>query len=226
MTNIRNGIPLWWLAMAAALTPLITIHTTFAVSVMEGHVSWCIPYWDSCTSISRTGRYGTSYFIFKGTMLPAALLGILFWYLNGRWLHQLGATSRGRPWIPWLGFVACVSLAAYTLALGHAGDGFNLTRRIGVVLYFSLTYIAQLLISSALKGHPRWHQSGERLLWLCELALAVGILSVILTALVPEIYSQIDDAFEWVLAFLINLHAIWIAVLWKQSGFRARLWAE
>tara|TARA_R110002072_G_scaffold108092_5_gene234814 strand:+ start:1846 stop:2526 length:681 start_codon:yes stop_codon:yes gene_type:complete len=226
MTSVKNGIPLWWLAMAAVLTPLVTIHTTFAVSVLEGHISWCIPYWDSCTSISRTGRYGTSYFIFKGTMLPAAILGILFWILNGRWLLQLGATSRGRPWVPWLGFVGCTSLAAYTLALGHEGDGFNLIRRIGVVLYFSLTFIAQLLISSALKGHPRWHAQGRRLLRLCGLILAVGILSVILTAVVPEVYSQIDDAFEWGLAFLINLHAIWVAVLWKRSHFRARLWAE
>ena len=37
--------------------------------------------------------------------------------------------------------------------------------------------------------------------------------------------AGLDDAFEWILAFLINLHAIWVAVLWKQSHFRARLWA-
>lgn len=225
MSTAKTGIPLWWLAMAAALTPLITVHTTFMVSVLEGYVSWCIPYWDSCTSISRTGRNGTAYFIFKGAMLPAATLGILFWYLNSRWLYQLGSRSRGRHWIPWLGLIACASLAAYTMALGHEGDGFNLTRRIGVVLYFSFTFIAQLLISAALLRHPLWQRRGRRLLRLCELTLAVGILSVILTALVPEIYGQVNHSFEWVLALLINLHAIWVAVLWKQSQFRARLWA-
>ncbi len=226
MTIRSRSIPLWWLALATALIPLITIHATFAVAVFEGYISWCIPYWDSCTSISRTGRYGTAYFIFKGTMLPAALLGILFWWLNGRWLLQLGTPGRGQSWIPWLGLVACVALAAYTLALGHESEGFNLTRRIGVVLYFSLTYIAQLLISSALKDHPRWRESGKRLLWLSEVTLAVGFLSVILTAAVPDLYSQIDNAFEWVLALLINLHALWVALLWRQSSFRARLWAQ
>ncbi len=90
-------------------------------------------------------------------MSPAAVVGFLFWPRTGLWRPQVGAPGRGRPWVPWLGFVACTSLAAYTLALGHEGDGFNLIRRIGVVLYFSLTFIAQLLISSALKGHPRWH---------------------------------------------------------------------
>lgn len=226
MANGRQETSLWWLALAAGLIPLLTIHATFAISVMEGYVSWCIPYWDSCTSISRTGRYGTSYFIFKGTMLPAALLGMLFWWLNGQWLRQLGVDSRSVAWIPWLGLVACVALAAYTLALGHEGDRFNLVRRIGVVLYFSLTFIAELLISGALKSHPRWHSDGKNLLRLCELTLAVGILSVILTAVVPHIYSKIDDAFEWVLALLINLHALWLALLWRKSRFRARLWAH
>ena len=226
-TTIQSrSVPLWWLALAAALIPLLSIHTTFAVAVFEGYISWCIPYWDSCTSIRRTGRHGTAYFIFKGAMLPAALLGILFWWLNSLWLLQLGAPGRGQLWIPWLGLVACIALAAYTLALGHEGEGFNLIRRIGVVLYFSLTYIAQLLISSALKDHPRWHQSGKRLLWLSEVTLAVGFLSVILTAAAPDLYSQIDNAFEWILALLINLHALWVALLWRQSSFRAKLLAR
>lgn len=53
----RRIIPLWWLALAAALSPLLTIHDTFVIAAFEGYISWCIPYWDSCTSISRTGRY-------------------------------------------------------------------------------------------------------------------------------------------------------------------------
>lgn len=219
-------MPLWWLGLAAGLIPLLTIHTTFVVSVLEGYTSWCVPYWDSCTSISRTGRHGTAYFIFKGTMLPEALLGILFWWLNASWLRHLGAMGRGIDWIPWLGLIACISLAAYTLALGHTGEGFNLVRRIGVVLYLSLTYIAQLLLSAALRDHPTWALTGQRLLWLCELILAVGVLSVILDAVVPDIHEQLENAFEWVFALLLNIHALWVAFLWKQSRFRARLWVS
>ncbi len=221
----HRSFPLWWLALAAGLVPLLTIHVTFVVSVLEGYVELCIPYWDSCTSISRTGRHGTSYFIFKGTMLPAALLGILFWWLNGRWLRQLGIHSKGVAWIPWLGLVASLSLGAYTLTLGHAGDGFNLIRRIGVVLYFSLTFICELLVSAGLRSHPEWRQAGTRLTNLCLATLAVGILSVILNGVAPEFHSRKDDAFEWVLAGLINAHALWLALLWRKNRFRARLWA-
>lgn len=221
----HRSFPLWWLALAASLVPLLTIHITFTVSVLEGQIGFCNPYWDSCTSISRTGRYGTSYFIFKGTMLPAALLGILFWWLNSRWLRQLGIHTRGVAWIPWLGLVASISLGAYTLALGHEGDGFNMIRRTGVVLYFSLTFICELLVTAGLRGHPQWERTGSRLLNLCQLALGVGILSVILNGVAPEFYSQKDDAFEWILAVLINAHALWLALLWRRSRFRARLWA-
>lgn len=225
MAGKGSTVSLWWLALAAGLIPLLTIHTTFAVSVLEGYVSLCMPYWDSCTSISRTGRHGTSYFIFKGTMLPAAVLGVLFWWLNGRWLRQLGVHTRGVLWLPWLGLIACLALGVYTLALGHAGDGFHLMRRIGVVLYFSLTFICQLLISAGLRSHPLWRHTGSRLLNLCQLTLAVGILSVILNGVVPDFYSRKDDAFEWILALLINLHALWLAWLWRKSRFRVRLWA-
>lgn len=216
-------VSLWWLALATALLPLVAIHTTFAVSALEGHIDWCVPYWDSCTSISRTGRYGTAYFIFKGTMLPAALLGLLFWWLNARWLSQLHA--RKCAWLPWLGLIASLALTAYTLALGHAGEGFGLARRTGVVLYFSLTFIAQLLLSARLLTVPQWARHGRRLLRLCQLTLAVGLVSVILTAVVPDVYSRMDDAFEWVLALLINAHALGVAWLWRRTGFRARLWA-
>lgn len=225
MTDHRS-FQLWWLAFAAALVPLLTIHVTFAVSVIEGHVEFCIPYWDSCTSISRTGRHGTSYFIFKGTMLPAALLGIMFWWLNDRWLRQLGVHSKGAAWIPWLGLVASVALAAYTLALGHSGEGFNLVRRTGVVLYFSLTFICELLVSVGLQHHPQWKQTGTRLIHLCQLTLGIGILSVILDAVAPEFYSRNDDAFEWILAALINAHALWLALLWRRNRFRVRLWTD
>jgi hypothetical protein len=60
---------------------------------------------------------------------------------------------------------------------------------------------------------------------LCQFTLAVGILSVMLNGVMPDFYSRKDDAFEWILALLINLHALWLAWLWRKSRFRVRLWA-
>ncbi|WP_166267635.1 hypothetical protein [Marinobacter caseinilyticus] len=219
-----GGVQLWWLALITAVIPLLTIHLTFLVSILEGHVAACIPYWESCTSISRTGRHGTAYFIFKGAMLPEALLGVMFWCLNARWLEQLGCRNRGIPWVPWLGLVTGLALAAYVLTLGHGGEGFAQVRRTGVTMYFSLTFINQLLLTGALLNHQVWGRAGRRLLGLCLVTLTVGLLSVLVSVIAPGHYQRMDDGFEWVLAVLVNAHALWVALLWKQSRFQARLW--
>lgn len=215
--------PLWWLALAAGLLPLIAIHLSYLVAALEGFVDWCLPYLQSCTSISRTGRHGTAYFIFKGVMLPAAVAGLLFWWLNPRWLRQLGARTERLGWLPLLGLVACLALVLYTLALGHAGDGFRLLRRTGVVLYFSLTYLAQVLLSDALCRVPEWQAQGRRLRTLCLLTLTVAMLTVVLQAVAYDFYQGIEDGFEWSLALLLNVHALWVALLWRRSHFRAVL---
>jgi len=63
------------------LVPIVAIHSTYLVSALQGHVPWCFPYFESCTSISATGRHGAAYFLFKGTMIPAAMLLMAFWFL-------------------------------------------------------------------------------------------------------------------------------------------------
>ena len=44
------------LALITGLLPLVCVHTTYLIAASHGHVPWCVPYWDSCTSISATGR--------------------------------------------------------------------------------------------------------------------------------------------------------------------------
>jgi hypothetical protein len=218
----RTDIPLWPLAMAGALLPLATIHVTYLIAAAEGYVEWCIPHWDNCTSISRTGRQGTAYFVFKGAMLPTALLWVTMWWLARDWLAGLGAAMRHARALPWVGLIAGLALAGYTLALGHEGEGFRLMRRTGVVFAFGLGYLAQFLISAALLHSPlaAW---GRRLLALCALILAAGLLTVFLDLLFPTYWKTVDDAFEWSLAVLVMSHAAIVAWLWRQSGFGARL---
>src|SRR5680860_469154 len=84
------------LGLVFALWPILIVHAVYAISVIEGHVLLCNPYWDGCTSISRAGRYGWANHLFQGALLPyTALLG-LYWWLNQRWLLALGDRgSRG-----------------------------------------------------------------------------------------------------------------------------------
>ena len=217
VTSSPSSRSLWPLALAAALLPVVTTHLCFLVSAWQGHIDWCLPYWEGCSSISRAGRHGLAYFLFKGGMIPACVLLAAFWWLNRHWLVALGA-QRGRA-IGWLGLVASLSLLAYTLALGHRGDEFHLVRRIGVMGYFGLTFIAQVQLGAALRGLNGWQSAGGGLLRLSLVILLIGLLSVVLGALYPSRYDDMEDGFEWVLALLMDGHALWVALLWRRAGF-------
>lgn len=85
--------PLLNLAAAAVLLfilPTLAININYLIAAFEGHVPWCNPYWDSCTSISATGRQGTAFLFFKGTMLPLAFLYWYYWYQCSLRLRRYG----------------------------------------------------------------------------------------------------------------------------------------
>ena len=42
--------------VVVALLPLAAIHLCYLLAAYLGHVPWCLPYVDSCTSISAAGR--------------------------------------------------------------------------------------------------------------------------------------------------------------------------
>jgi hypothetical protein len=210
------------LAWVTGLAPLLTVHTTWLVSSLQGHVRWCFPYWVDCVSISSTGRDGASYFIFKGGMTTAAITLALFWWLSVRWLGSLGVRpGRSERMVPWLGLIGAMSLMLYTLTLGHHGDTFHLLRRIGVVCYFAFTYINLLLVSARLAQSDRFATIGRRLQHWGVVTLAVAIYSLILDAWLGSGYDRWEDTFEWLLAMMINAHALVLAWCWQRSGFRA-----
>lgn len=221
----HSGYPLWPLALATALLPLLTIHSTYLISAFEGHIPWCLPHWDSCTSISSTGRHGTAYFIFKGSMIPVSVLMMFWWWLSREWLKGMGLDTRSMKALPWTGLVAALSMLLYTLALGHSGDGFHLMRRIGVVFAFALTYLGQLLISANLLK-TQWHSWGKYLLMLSAFTLGIGIFTIILDLVLTDFWDSVEDAFEWNIALLVNGHALILALLWQRSGFRFSLHQE
>lgn len=215
MTTSPTAVRLAPLAWATALLPLVTMHVCYLLSASEQLVPWCLPWFEGCTSISRASRSGIAYFVFKAGMLPACVCMMLFWWCNRYWLRQLGVEPRG--WW-WLGMLAALPLALYTVVLGHAGDTPYLLRRIGVVGFFGLTYLAQLGLSASLRNSAL-SSAGQRLFRLCGVTLLVGIASLILGVIWPEHYDTMDDGFEWTLAVLINLHTLWVAWLWHRSRF-------
>ena len=117
----------------AAALPLVTIHLCYLISLMQGHIPYCIPYWLDCVSVSSTGRNGVAYFVFKGGMIPTSVMLFLTWQITRYWLAEMGQKkSQSLLYLP---AIASIALLIYSLALGHSGGEFYLMRRFGVVLF-------------------------------------------------------------------------------------------
>jgi hypothetical protein len=195
------------LALWAGLVPFIAIHASYLIAATQTHVPWCVPYWDSCTSISATGRHGIAYGWFKLTMIPAALILFMFWRALFSWQVSLEANQQRALMV--IGCIGAICLAVYTVALGEAGDLFRRQRQIGATIYFTFTYLAQLLLVAWLFRHAP--TSGQRNTWLytmfatCAACLIIGIISLLIDAY-THWHDDVEDAIEWILALLIDLN--------------------
>lgn len=207
-------------ALFTGLLPLLCVHLTYLLAASQGHVEWCVPYWDSCTSISATGRELPEKLVFKLLMLPAGVCALLFWWLAGRWLHLTLAT-RSLAMLA-TGMVAALFLMLYVVALGE-GNEFRWARQTGIILFFSLTYVAQLcFLVRVARSRDRSAATTRVYLWQRNAALvllAIGVASVLLDALWPN-YDSVEDAFEWVMMLFIVLQFCSHYPLWKTSDLR------
>lgn len=219
-----GGFP-FVVAAACALLPFLAVHGAYLLAADAGQVAWCIPYLDSCTSISATGRRAPASFVFKGVMLPAAMLIAVFWWIQARWLRASGDSSARVTWMQYLGWIASLGLVLYVIVLGEVGDWWRTQRRIGTILFFSFTYLAQLLFADALRRQAGGTDSAagrtaRRILGVCGLMLAIGIGSVVSEASNEAFHDRIEDAIEWVLALLLEVNFLLCALLWRNLPWR------
>lgn len=198
-------------AILLFVLPTLAININYGIAVSEGYVELCNPYWDGCTSISATGRNGTAFLFFKATMLPIALLYFYYWSLCSRLLNRMGYEKQT---IRNLGFFAVFALILYTISLGALGDNFRLLRRIGIIFYFTLTYLCQLLIVYRLGvlGRQDFSQTLQKLM--CLFILSIGVLTLFLDVLLPN-YDDYEDAFEWSIALLLHINFLLAAWDWR-----------
>ena len=191
------------LAFVAGALPFVAIHASYLIAATEGYVDWCVPYWDSCTSISKTGREGIAYVWFKVTMIPAAVVIFLFWRQLYKW-QSLSVFPANKA-LMIVGCIGAVCLAIYTFALGEAGDLFRRQRQVGATVYFTFTYLAQLMLVAWLLRHGVKSFWRNYMLASCVACLVIGIISLVIEANTYW-HDDVEDAIEWILAFIIDVN--------------------
>ena len=210
------------LALIISVLPFLASHAVYLLSAYQGFIPWCLPYIDGCTTISQAARSGNSIFIYRATMMVYGVLLIWFWIYAQHWLNLLyGNSTKIARIILWLGIVGAIFLIIYIDFLGTTGEVNRFMRRYGIMVFFTFTPLAQLLL---LKQHfnilpslpegtlnPRVLQYQ---LIVLLLMLLIGIISTILDATQSKTYES-ENIVEWNFSLLLNMYFIGMIFIWK-----------
>ena len=148
-------------------------------------------------------------------------------------VHHAKAKDKLRPpegtfffWMP-IGMTAALGLFVYSSLLGEVGDLYRQQRRIGMILFYFFTYLAQLLmtfqISSVMRtqGVPISMSTYWSLVAICSAVAILGAISLFSWGFYDD-YRRYEDAFEWGLTLLLLGHTFITHFAWRESGFQAR----
>ena len=147
----------------------------------------------------------------------------IYWKLTVDWLRAMGDKREVvHNTIMILGMLAALGLIYYNIVLGHIGEHYRLQRRIGITLYFSFGYLAQLILTSRLyylrDEIPKWIFYAK--LAICALILVWGLLNSALSIFFSH-FEEFEDIFEWNIAILNNAYYFLSYFLWRATHFRA-----
>jgi len=218
-----------WLPLAVSLLPVLTGASCYWLSSSASLIPACNPLLEGCTTISSAGRYGSAYVVFKVGMIPAAIMLGFFWPLCRRWFLSLGgADSVGLRAMAQLGAISAVFLILYSVFLGSHGDFYSLMRRFGVTIYFSFSYLAQVLLLNRL-----WDERGSGSLdvpnyistcmfVITVVMLAMGLYSIPLGQVIPDPGDRVINIIEWNFALLLSGWYLLPWLAWRRSRFGRR----
>ena len=214
------------LALIITVLPFLASHAVYLLSAYQGFIPWCLPYIDGCTTISQAARSGNSIFIYRATMMVYGVLLIWFWIYAQHWLNLLyGNITKIARIILWLGIVGAIFLIIYIDFLGTTGEVNRFMRRYGIMVFFTCTPLAQLLL---LKQHfnilpslpegtlkPRVLQYQ---LVVLLLMLLIGIISTSLDATQSKTYES-ENIVEWTFSLLLTMYFIGMIFIWKDYRY-------
>lgn len=221
---------LWPLPLLAGLLPLLATVIAYRLSIGTGLAPECNPFVDGCVSISRAARHGLPNILFRGLLLPAAVLQVLCWLLCPGWLRSLGvAPDRWQAALPVLGLLAGTFLILYGTFLGTEGDGYRWMRRYGVALYFGLTCIGMLIVSGQIQRRLRGGRLETRiataLVALCALLPVLALVHLLLPLAWPEPMAKnaVQNITEWWAGAIFTAFFGVLAWAWRRTGFGLQL---
>jgi len=199
--------------LVAAVLPLLTFAVSYLLSAAGGHVDWCNPYIDGCTTITATGIYYPGAYVLRGGIVSSAVVFVLWWYCTHIWLKDVKDPDPG--WgiklLIWVASLASLTLVASMVILGEnmvpSSDHRGLWNfhSITAVVFFVFTSVCQIIMTLYMWRHRDvLSTTGFRISTKMLLAVIQAlILAVLIVALI------LGKETDW----LINTSEWWIATL-------------
>jgi len=190
------------------------VNAAYLLNIHQGGLDACFPYVEGCLSVSRGLRSGPGLLLFRAMAVPTALC------MAGTWAG-LPPGLRGRA-VPWIGMVGVAFFLLYAFTLGSDGELYRWMRRYGVVFYFGLTGLAQLLVAAQLWARGQCgsvRATGARTFTTMIVATwAIGVLSAFKRQLIddPEVVDRFQNALEWDFALALSLTFMAMALLMRR----------
>ena len=173
--------------------PVLTVIISYLISSFGGFVDWCMPLIDGCTSISKVGRYGISFYLYKIFIIPSVILMIIFWYQIHKYFHKSNL-------LLFLSVTSCIFLIIYLFALGFEGKFYRFMREIGIFVFFILSPVSQTLLVFSISNNKIKSKFSLKTLLSLYFLFVAGYLLIL-----PLDNSNYENMIEWNFALLIFL---------------------
>ena len=152
-----------------------------------------MPLLDGCTSISKVGRYGISFYLYKLFIIPSVILLIIFWYQINIYIHKSNFLFS-------LATVSSVFLIVYLIALGFDGNIYRFMREIGIFVFFILTPVCQVWLTISISSEKI---KAKNILYILIFLYLVCVVSYLF--ILPLDNANYENIIEWNFALLIFL---------------------
>ena len=212
---------IWPIPFVLGVLAIIAGNVSFILSVNEGFVETCFPYFEGCTSISKTGRQGLSFIVFKLIILPVMTLLSIYWLLSYNIIKSMIEVHKLTLKIMITsGVIGSIFGIIYASFLGSEGNIYQLLRRFGIYFFFLGTYLGQVLEVYLLFRSKKNHNSIylKIMKFLSYLIGLVIVFSIPIYGLIEE-DDWLENVLEWNITLLIFIYFILVSLFWKEKNY-------
>ncbi len=174
--------------------PVSTVIVAYFLSSLGGYVDRCVPFLDGCTSISKVGRYGVSFYLYKILIIPSVILMITFWYQVNQHIYK-------SKLLLFLNITSCIFLIIYLSALGFDGKIYRFMREIGIFVFFVFTPVCQVWLTISISNEKIKAKNIFYILIFLYLVCLISYLFIL-----PLENANYENIIEWNFALLIFLY--------------------